>query len=358
VLDLATVRDRYLAVRDALPEAEPYYAVKANATPELLQLLAGLGAGFDVASVAETEQCLALGVPPQRLSYSNTIKKGRDIGRAFALGVRTFTTDSEMDLAQLAQHAPGSGVSCRILIAPPGSATPFGRKFGCAPQEARFLLQRAHALGLQPIGVSFHVGSQQREPEAFDAGIRDAARVLVDLGLPDPIVNLGGGFPVAYREPVPPLAAYATAIRASVARHFGAHAPRLAIEPGRAIVADAGIIRTEVVLVTRRPGNPEQRWVYLDVGRYGGLAETENEAIAYPIRALRDGPVGPVCIAGPTADGDDVLYQSTPYALPLDLRAGDRLDLLGTGAYTAAYAAPAFHGAGPLATHVLACPER
>jgi len=168
------------------------------------------------------------------------------------------------------------------------------------------------------------------------------------------MLNLGGGLPATYTRPVPPLTVYGAAIRESLHRHLGPDHPPIAIEPGRSVVGDAGLIRTEVVLVSRKSYEDDRRWVYLDVGRYNGLAETEGEAITYRIVTPRDGgPVGPVVLAGPTCDGDDVLYQRNVYHLPLDLRAGDRLDILSAGAYTASYASVCFNGFGPLPTYCI-----
>jgi ornithine decarboxylase len=357
VLDLDAVADGYRAVRAAFPHAQPRYAVKACPEPAVLRLLTGLGAGFDVAGPAEIDACLAAGADPALLSYGNTIKKAADIAFAHRAGVRVFTTDSEGDLAALAEHAPGAAVYCRVLVQPPGSATPFGRKFGCSPELAADLLRRAPGLGLRPRGVSFHVGSQMTDPTAWAGGIRHAARigaVLAAEGVPLTGINLGGGFPAGYTDPVPPLTACAAAIDAALAAEFGpAGIPgEVLIEPGRAVVAAAGILRTEVVLVARKDAADEHRWVYLDAGRYGGLAETENEAITYRLATAHDGgPAGRVVLAGPTCDGDDVLYQRTEYRLPLALTAGDHVDVLSAGAYTASYASVAFNGFAPLPTH-------
>jgi ornithine decarboxylase len=166
-------------------------------------------------------------------------------------------------------------------------------------------------------------------------------------------VNLGGGFPTGYRDAVAPLAEYAAAITAALAAEYGADVPAVLIEPGRAVVADAGVLRAEVVLAARRSTGDERRWVYLDAGRYNGLAETENEAIAYRLATRHDpaGPTGPVVLAGPTCDGDDVLYQRTPYRLPLALTAGDHVDILSAGAYSASYASVGFNGFPPLRTY-------
>ncbi|WP_033437866.1 type III PLP-dependent enzyme [Saccharothrix sp. NRRL B-16314] len=360
VIDLPTVRDRFTAIRSALPQVGIFYAVKANPTPEVVGLLAAEGCSFDVASPAEIDLCLARGAAPETISYSNPIKKARDIAYAYGRGVRLFVSDSEQDVLALAEHAPGASVLLRILVNSKGSTYPFGKKFGCSPEMATDLLRLAAESGLVPLGVAFHAGSQQLDPNGWDAAIADAALITAKLraeGVALTTVNLGGGLPAGYLEQPPPLSAYAAAITASVERHFGGlpddcRAPRVMIEPGRAIVAESGLIRSEVVLVARKSYSDERRWVFLDIGRYGGLAETEGEAIAYPLRTSRDGgPVGPVVIAGPTCDADDVLYQNTCYQLPLELRAGDHVDLLGAGAYTASYSSVAFNGFPPLATH-------
>ncbi|WP_158842922.1 type III PLP-dependent enzyme [Saccharothrix deserti] len=360
VIDLPTVRDRFTAVRAALPQVGIFYAVKANPTPDVVGLLAAEGSSFDVASPAEIDLCLELGAAPEAISYSNPIKKARDIAYAYDRGVRLFVSDSEQDVRALAEHAPGSSVLLRILVNSKGSTYPFGKKFGCSPEMATDLLRLAAELGLVPLGVAFHAGSQQLDPNGWDGAIADAAEIILKLraeGLSPTTVNLGGGLPAGYLTQPPPLADYAAAITASIARHFDEFSPEVMIEPGRAIVAESGLIRSEVVLVSRKSYSDERRWVFLDIGRYGGLAETEGEAIAYPLATSRGGvlhdgvPVGPVVLAGPTCDADDVLYQNTCYELPLELRAGDHVDLIGAGAYTASYSSVAFNGFPPLATH-------
>jgi ornithine decarboxylase len=348
VMDLDVVARRFGELRDAWPDARICYAVKANPAPQILRLLAGLGAEFDVAGPAEIAACLAEGAEPSTLSYGNTIKKAADIAFAHASGVRRFTTDSNEDLRAIARHAPGAEVFCRILVQPTGSATPFGRKFGCAPAMALEILRAAPRLGLRAAGVAFHVGSQQTDPRAWTEGIAVAARISAELGLTE--VNLGGGFPVGYRSDVPGTVEFAAAIQGSLRRHFPA-VPRVTLEPGRVLVAEAGVLRSEVVLVSRKSNLDAHRWVYLDVGRYGGLAETEGEAITYRlVTAHDDGPHGPVVLAGPTCDGDDVIYQHSDYRLPLALTAGDHVDFLAAGAYTASYSSIAFNGFPPLAT--------
>lgn len=354
VMDLAQVRNRYRQLRTALPDARICYAVKANPTPDVVGELVGLGSSFDVASPGEIDLCLAKGAAPESISYGNTIKKRRDVARAYEQGVRLFATDSAADLANIAEVAPGAQVFCRVLVDNTGSRTPFGRKFGCLPETAVELLVRARELGLDPVGVSFHSGSQQLEPSAWEHGISAAQRVFAgcaERGLALRMVNLGGGLPASYTESAPPLADYVQRIEEALDRCFPSARPELLVEPGRFIVGDAGVLRSEVVLVTDSCDG-ERRWVYLDIGRYNGLAETEGEAITYRLRTSRDGDeVGPVVLAGPTCDGDDVLYQRTRYELPRTLRGGDWVDLLSAGAYTASYSSVGFNGFTPLPTY-------
>ncbi|MGH3518151.1 MAG: type III PLP-dependent enzyme [Haloechinothrix sp.] len=359
VMDLDTVAASYATLTEAFAPARVSYAVKANPSPAIVRALALRGAGFDVASLGEVELCRAQGAAPESLSFGNTIKKPADIAAAYAYGVREFFFDAPGDLRNIAEYAPGARVFCRLFVTAPACATPFGRKFGCAESEAAQLLVGAHRLGLEPAGIGFHVGSQQLDVHAWDSGIAAAARVFgacAERGIRLKTLNLGGGFAACYTDPAPAAVEYAESIDSALRRHFPGHPPELVLEPGRAVVAEAGVIRSQVILIARRSPVETHRWVYLDVGRYNGLAETENEAIAYrfrPVASAAGAESGPVILAGPTCDGDDVLYQRTPYQLPLSLAAGDELDILSAGAYTASYSSVAFNGLPPLHTYCL-----
>src|SRR5690349_11966836 len=206
VVDLDIVRDNYTAFAKALPDTRVFYAVKANPAPEVLSLLAKLGSCFDTASISEIELALAAGSTPDRISYGNTIKKERDIKRAFDLGVRLFAVDCKAEVDKIVRAAPGSKVFCRILSDCAGAEWPLSRKFGCEPAMAVEVLEHAHRLGLEAYGVSFHVGSQQRNPHAWDGALASAARVFrqcEERGLSLSMVNLGGGFPTKYLKNVP-----------------------------------------------------------------------------------------------------------------------------------------------------------
>jgi ornithine decarboxylase len=354
VVDLDVVRDNYNAFAKALPDTRVFYAVKANPAPEVLSLLAQLGSCFDTASVAEIEMVLAAGATADRISYGNTIKKERDIARAYELGIRLFAVDCKPEVEKIARSAPGSRVFCRILCDGAGAEWPLSRKFGCEPAMAVDVLEHALRLGLEPYGVSFHVGSQQRNQHAWDRALASAASVFRecgDRGMNLSMVNLGGGFPTKYLKNVPTVKTYGSAIFRALRKHFGNRIPETIIEPGRGMVGNAGVIETEVVLVSKKSEEDDVRWVYLDIGKFGGLAETMDESIRYPIKTPRDGAeLAPCVLAGPTCDSADVLYEREPYPLPVSLEIGDKLLIEGTGAYTATYASVAFNGFAPLKT--------
>lgn len=354
VVDVDIVAHNFEELARSLPAARIFYAVKANPADEIVSRLAALGSAFDTASMGEIDLCLSHGVSPDRLSFGNTIKKERDIAEAYAKGVRMYAFDSAAELDKIARVAPGSKVYCRVLMECEGAEWPLSRKFGCEPDMAADLLVRAKELGLDAYGVSFHVGSQQTDLTQYDKALAlslSLFRTLEARGVTLRMVNMGGGFPSRYRTDVPSIAAYGAAIREALARHFGDNQPDVIVEPGRGVVGDAGVIQAEVVLVSEKGGDDARRWVYLDAGKFHGLAETMDEAIKYRLLTSKDGgDTSPVVLAGPTCDSADILYEKTDYRLPSALEAGDKVWILATGAYTTTYSAVAFNGFPPLAS--------
>ncbi len=357
VLDIDRVEENFRALRDAMPLASIYYAVKANPALPVLERLVRLDSSFDAASFEEIEMCLAAGAPPERVSFGNTIKKVSAVQRAHAAGIDMFAFDSAEELEKLSTHAPGARVYCRILVENAGAEWPLSRKFGTSVAQARVLMLRAREVGLDPYGLSFHVGSQQVDTKAYEVAIGKVAMLFTDLrdaGVDLRMVNLGGGFPTRYRDEVPGIDRFADAIMRAMTAHFGNALPEILVEPGRCIVGDAGVVSAEVVLVSRREPADPVRWVYLDIGRFGGLAETEGEAIKYRFRTAHDGgATGPVAIAGPTCDGADIMYERSNYRLPEALASGDRVELLATGAYVTTYSSQRFNGFAPLTEHYI-----
>ena len=352
-LHVPTALARLNQLRAALPGTAVHYAVKANPHPELLRALVGAGASFDVASPAEVQACLDAGARPADLVYSNPIKRRADIVASAAMGVRLFVVDTNVETHKVAEAAPGSAVLCRIVTSGSGSDWPLSRKYGCSTAEAVEVLRLAAGLGLAPAGVSFHVGSQQRNPSAWDAPIEASSRIFAALreaGLRPWLLDLGGGFPAAHEGGAPSLDTYGVAIRKSLRRRFGSRRPRTLIEPGRSIVADAGRLVTSVVAVVHRG---DTRWVYLDAGVFTGLVETLDEAIRYRLETDATGTTGPCVLAGPTCDSADVLYEKQPVHLPLSLAEGDRVVLTSAGAYTTCYSTVGFNGFAPLPTELV-----
>lgn len=352
-VDLELVEARYNTLAAGFRGADVFYAIKANPSVEILDRVAALGGYFDCASMGEIDLVLSRGVSPSRISFGNTIKKESAIRNAFDCGVRLFSFDSEGELEKLARSAPGASVFCRILAENDGADWPLSRKFGCSVKMAGDLLEEADRVGLDAYGVSFHVGSQQKNPRAWREALADVAKLMERLdrsGVGLRMINLGGGMPATYDNGETDLLEYGAVVMAAVREQFGDRTLDLIIEPGRGLVADAGIIQAEVVLVSKKDDSDAPRWVYLDIGKFNGLAETMDEAIRYQIETIRTGTAVAAVLAGPTCDSVDVLYENNPYPLPLDLKVGDKVWILGTGAYTTTYSSVAFNGLPPLAS--------
>lgn len=353
VVDSATFTRQLDELIASFPYAKTYYAIKANPMPELLRILRDRGCNFDVASRYELDKVLAEGVPGDRISYGNTIKKAQDVRYFHEKGVTLFATDSEADLRNIAKEAPGARVFVRILTEGSDTADwPLSRKFGCQSDMAMDLCIMARDLGLVPYGISFHVGSQQRDIGAWDSVIAKVRVIFERLKDEDDIelkmINMGGGFPANYINRTNDLKTYAEEITRFLHEDFGDVLPEIILEPGRSLVANAGLLVSEIVLISRKDRVGLHRWIYLDVGKFGGLIETMDESIKYPIHVERNGDLESVILAGPTCDSADILYENYKYELPLSLEAGDRMYWFSTGAYTTTYSAIEFNGFPPL----------
>ncbi|ABD53718.1 type III PLP-dependent enzyme [Jannaschia sp. CCS1] len=356
ILDVDRVAQHYDALSAGLGQAHIHYAVKANPAPEILARLVTMGSGFDAASKVEIQMCLDAGAAPSHISFGNTVKKPSDIAYAHSVGVDVFAADASEELDKIATHAPGAQVYIRLLVEASGADWPLTRKFGTTKANALDLMAHARALGLRPVGLSFHVGSQTRDPAMWGPvldGIADVWTTAKTLGFPLDLLNIGGGFPAFYGDDIPHPTAYAANVMAQVHTRFG-DVPRIMAEPGRGLVAEAGMIAAEVLLVARKSPDDLHRWVYLDIGKFSGLAETIDEAIRYQFATDRDHEaMGPCILAGPSCDSADVLYEKRPIALPLGLKSGDRIWIRNCGAYTTTYASIGFNGFPPLDVVVL-----
>lgn len=361
VINLNTIKKNFIKLRDSFPYAHIYYAMKANPGEPVLKLLAEMGSNFDIASRYELDKILSLGVESFRLSYGNTIKKPRDIKYFYEKGVRLFATDSKDDLKAIAENAPGSKVYVRVLVETSATADwPLSRKFGCHPDMAYDLIVMARDLGLVPYGISFHVGSQQRDIGQWNDAIAKTKYLFTSLeeeeGIKLSMINMGGGFPASYIDPTNELNEYASEITRYLSDDFGDDIPEIILEPGRSLVGDSGILTSEVILTSRKNNTALARWVYIDAGKFNGLIETLDEAIKYPVITNKDEPgvkESEVIIAGPTCDSMDIMYENAKYKLPTTLKSGDKIYWLSTGAYTSTYASVEFNGFPPLKTYYM-----
>jgi ornithine decarboxylase len=350
VFDLDLLRAKYRALATGLGDAVVHYAVKANPAPEVIAALAALGSRFDAASRGEIALCMGLGVPAEHIAFGNTIKRADDVAWAYAQGVRQFAADAEAEVRKIAQHAPGSRLVIRLLIDESEADWPLCRKFGTTRREALRLMDLGRFLGLDVAGISFHAGSQLREPRMWGSALDAALALWTEAGERGHalrLLNIGGGFPAFYGQEMPATEDYARDVMGMVRARFG-DAPLVMAEPGRGLVAEAGMILAEVLLVAKKDPAELVRWVYLDIGKFSGLAETMEEAIRYQFETSHDGETSACILAGPSCDSADVLYEKRPVQLPVALRDGDRIRILSSGAYTSSYSSVGFNGFPPL----------
>lgn len=357
VVDLSRIKAKFEEMVSLFPKAKIHYAMKASPAVEVVKYLADLGSNFDCASIYELDRVLDCGVSPDRISYGNTIKKADHVKYAFEKGVQLYATDSKADLINIANNAPGSKVFVRILVHGGDTAEwPLSRKFGCHPDMAIDLLVQAKNLGLIPYGISFHVGSQQKDVAAWDDALAKVKYMFdwmkYEEGVKLQMINLGGGFPTNYISEVNPVSVYAEEIHRYLSEDFDEdEMPEIILEPGRSMVGDSGVLVSEVVLISRKSRTDLTRWVYTDVGLFQGLIETLGEAIKYPVYTPKMetcSDKGTVILAGPTCDSTDIMYEHAAYKLPQNLEIGDKLYWLTTGAYTNSYSSVEFNGFPPL----------
>ncbi|HXK37976.1 MAG TPA: type III PLP-dependent enzyme [Candidatus Paceibacterota bacterium] len=363
IIDLKRINEAYDRLVSSMPGTRIFYAIKACPMDEVITTIYGRGSNFDVASRPEIEQLLRLGIPGSRISYGNPIKTREEITFAFESGVKLYTCDSYEDLMDMAECAPGALINFRILLDGEGADWPLSRKFGCHPGMAFRLAIKARELGLVPYGIAFHVGSQQRDIGQWDTALTQVKSLFDALAKEQDIhlkcINIGGGFPAQYLKPTHSQEKYGSSVMDYLRDDFNIEDLDIIVEPGRSLAGDAGVICTKVKRVSKKSVNDDVRWLFLDIGRFGGLAETEGEAIRYPIHypdyAHESGEDwDDVIIAGPTCDSADIMYQKELYAAPAGLKQGDFVYLLSTGAYTSSYSAVCFNGFPPLTTKVLA----
>jgi ornithine decarboxylase len=333
LIDTDIVRAKARRMRAAMPRVQAHYAVKANPHPEVLRTLIEEGVGFEVASIAELDLLIGLGVDPTGVHYSNPVKSPAYIRYAAGKGLRWYAVDSEAELRKIFSIDPRARMCLRIDVPNAGSDWPLSGKFGAQPKEADEIVAAAATLGADLAGVTFHVGSQCRSAENWYMAIETARLTLRKMqraGLTPRVLNIGGGFPVRLTKPIPSIE-----VIGNVVNHALEQIPadlQVIAEPGRYLVSDAGWLVCRVVGTAVRGG---KRWLYLDAGMFGGLLET-SDGLLYDVITDRSGPLVPWHVAGPTCDSVDVVMRD--HLLPEDLQADDFIYLPNAAAYTTAYA--------------------
>ncbi len=333
ILDNAIVREKLRRFRGAMPRVRPHYAVKANPDRRVLKALMQEGAGFEIASTAELDLLLALGVPAAEVFFSNPMRSREADTTAAAKGVRWFVVDSVDELRRVHSVDPAAQMYLRIATPNIGSDWPLSGKFGAGAGETREIIATAAKLGADLAGVTFHAGSQCRNPENWRVGIEKARTVfdaMIKAGLKPRLLDIGGGFPVRHVKPIPSIEVIGEVINEAL-KAFPEDV-RVIAEPGRYLVSDAGYFVCRVLGTATRGG---KRWMHWDAGLFGGVIET-TEGLKYKIRTDRSGPDVAWNVAGPTCDSVDVVMRDEP--LPSDLQEGDFIYIRNAGAYTTAYA--------------------
>ncbi|MEN4010566.1 MAG: type III PLP-dependent enzyme [Bellilinea sp.] len=334
ILDSQRLRENAQRFRAAFAGAQVFFSVKANNHPAVLELFAREGIRFDVASWGEIQRLINLGVPAEHMIFSAPTKIPRHIDLAYRFGVRVFAFDSALELEKLSRLAPGARLMARIAVDNEGSHWPLERKFGVLPQQAAELIRQAAGLGLHPLGLTFHVGSQNRDPLSWVRALERLHplwQTLREEGIALRAINTGGGFPVEFDQPVPTVEQIAADLLPAHQRLFD-NQVELWVEPGRGLVGNAGIMVTTVI---NRATRGDQEWLYVDTGVFHGLIEG-LEMFHFPYNVLSQRQDGasliPYTVCGPTCDSADIIRPGVH--LPASLTLGDRLYIFPAGAYT------------------------
>ena len=333
IIDTSLVRQKVRRFRATMPRVRPHYAVKANPDRRVLKALVQEGAGFEIASSAELDLLLGLGVPAAEIFYSNPVKSRAAITYAAERGVEWYVLDSVDELRRIHAVKPDAKMYLRLLTPNIGADWPLSGKFGVGVSDTREIIATAARLGADLAGITFHAGSQCRNPENWRVGIEKARTVfdaMLKAGLKPRMLDIGGGFPVRHVKPIPSIEVIGGVINEAL-KAFSEDV-RIIAEPGRYLVSDAGYFVCRVIGTATRSG---KRWMHWDAGLFGGIMES-MEGLKYRIRTDRSGPDAPWFIAGPTCDSVDVVLRDEP--MPSDLQEGDFIYVKNAGAYTTAYA--------------------
>lgn len=333
IVDSSIVRNKSRRFKASMPRVQPHFAVKSNPDPRVLKVLIEEGVGFEIASIAELDILLSLGVNPKDIYYSNPMKSRAYIEYAAEKGVIWYVVDSIEELEKVFSVSAEAKMYARFDTSNVGSDWPLSGKFGAFPDEITRIIQHASELGANLEGVTCHVGSQCLNVDNWVQGIRRGKAIFEEMeeaGLKPTLLNIGGGYPVQHTKPIPSIETIASAINAEL--EDLPENIRVMAEPGRYLVSDAAYFVCRVVGTASRG---TKRWIYWDAGVFGGVIET-TEGLRYNVETDRQGEPIEWTVAGPTCDSVDICMRDV--LLPCDLREGDFIYIKNSGAYTTAYA--------------------
>ena len=338
----ARIRDAVAEFIAAFPGVRPFYATKCNPDPGVLRLLGEAGCSYEIASTAELRMLAGLGVHPAEMIFSNPVRAREQTRIAAEAGVHRFAADSTEELHRTAAVAPGCDILIRVATAPGDSLVPSEGKFGVGADHAVRLCLEARDLGLNVLGLTFHMGSQTLTPDALARPMDDVRQVMTRIaadGMRIALLDIGGGFPARYSEQIPSLADFGRVFE--LKRQELPYEVEAVAEPGRCLVAAAGTFRCRVIGVAERHG---VRWAHTDLGVFNGMMEALESGgeLRYPLGDSRGSASRELFnVTGPTCDSQDTFATGVP--LSADLREGDEIQVGSAGAYTATYSTR-FHG--------------
>lgn len=333
LMDKEVVAEKISIIGKGIRNSKVFYAVKANPDIEVLKLLNSLGTGFEIASEGELQMLASLGVEPERIITSNPVKTFKFLEQAVDYGVNYFAFDSTVEVDKLARYAPGCNVYVRLTVPNEGSEWPLSKKFGVEPDEAAELLLYAKQKGLNPVGITFHVGSQCNNVYNWHAAVdkaRDVWETAEQNGIKLRLLDIGGGYPVSYTKNVVDIQTIDRKVDKAIFQKFPADV-EIFIEPGRAVVGDAGVFVSTVIGKARRG---DENWLYIDVGVFNGLMESVGGIKYTYVVGSRSEPKK-WTVAGPSCDSFDVIDRDVELPEP---EIGNRVLILSSGAYTISYA--------------------
>ncbi|HAK89208.1 MAG TPA: type III PLP-dependent enzyme [Nitrospiraceae bacterium] len=333
LMDKKIVQDKVSIIGKNIRNSRVFYAVKANPDIEVIKLVNPLGVGFEIASEGELQLLASINVEPERIITSNPVKTFKFLEQAVEYGVKYYAYDSFAEVDKLARYAPGSNVYVRLTVPNEGSEWPLSKKFGVETDEALDLLVYAKDKGLNPVGITFHVGSQCNNVYNWNAAV-DKARELWEMaeqkGIKLSMLNIGGGYPIRYTKNVPDIETIEKKVDKVIFQKFPQDI-EVFIEPGRAMVGDAGVFVSTVIGKTKRG---DENWLHIDVGVFNGLMESVGGIKYTYVVGSRNDPMA-WTIAGPSCDSFDVIDREVELPEP---EVGNRILILSSGAYTISYA--------------------